>query len=104
MRRRVIVLTIMLLSALGLCWGSYQIPSVHASPSSSPDDWPMFHHNANHTGYSTTTAPNSSYLLWTYTTGGSIHTSSPTIADGRVFIGSRDYKVYCLNASTGAEI
>jgi outer membrane protein assembly factor BamB len=30
--------------------------------------------------------------------------SSPTVADGRVCVGSYDDKVYALNASTGAHI
>jgi outer membrane protein assembly factor BamB len=33
--------------------------------------------------------------LWTYTTGGRI-TCSPAITNGRVYIGSEDFKVYCL--------
>ena len=30
--------------------------------------------------------------------------SSPAVADGKVFVGSYDDKVYCLNAATGAFI
>jgi outer membrane protein assembly factor BamB len=40
-------------------------------------------------------------LLWTYTTGGSVQ-SSPSIADGTVFVGSNDGNVYALKAGTGA--
>ena len=63
--------------------------------------WPMFRHDLRHTGYSTSKAPNTNQTLWTYTTGGWV-TSSPAVADGRVYVGSDDRKVYCLNASTGA--
>jgi hypothetical protein len=30
--------------------------------------------------------------------------ASPAVADGKVYIGSQDYKVYCLNAFTGVSI
>jgi len=40
-------------------------------------------------------------LLWSYTTGNWIY-SSPTVANGVVYIGSYDYNVYALNATTGA--
>jgi outer membrane protein assembly factor BamB len=30
--------------------------------------------------------------------------SSPAVSDGKVYIGSQDYKLYCLNASTGSKI
>ena len=31
--------------------------------------WPMFHHDLTHTGYSTSTAPNTNQTLWNYTNG-----------------------------------
>jgi outer membrane protein assembly factor BamB len=67
--------------------------------------WPMFRHDPTHTGYSTSTAPSTNETLWNYTTNsfwlGGVD-SSPAVADGMVFIGSNDGKVYALNASTGA--
>jgi outer membrane protein assembly factor BamB len=39
--------------------------------------------------------------MWSYTTGGAV-TSSPAVANGVVYIGSGDNKLYALNASTGA--
>ena len=72
------------------------------------DWWPMFRHDLSHTGYSTSTAPNTNNTIWSYTTGGAVE-SSPAVADGRVYVDSFyvdsfDYKIYCLNASTGAHI
>ena len=40
-------------------------------------------------------------MLWSYTTGSGV-TSSPAVANGVVYVGSYDDKVYALNASTGA--
>jgi hypothetical protein len=33
------------------------------------DWWPMFRHDLNNTGYSTSPAPNTNNTIWTYTTG-----------------------------------
>jgi parallel beta-helix repeat protein len=65
--------------------------------------WPMFHHNLEHTGFTESPAPNTNHLLWTYTTGSRVF-SSPAVADGKVYVGSEDYNVYCLDASNGAYI
>jgi beta propeller repeat protein len=66
--------------------------------------WPMFHHGQNHNGYTLSpSAPSTNNTLWTYLTGG-LMWGSPTVAAGRVYIGSDDGKVYCLNASNGAHI
>jgi outer membrane protein assembly factor BamB len=67
----------------------------------STDWWPMFHHDLAHSGYSTSTAPTTNKILWTYTTGGNVD-SSPAVADGVVYVGSYDGNVYALNALTGA--
>jgi len=69
------------------------------------DSWPMFHHDFAHTGYSTSPAPNTNQIAWIYTTGAALGLgvySSPAVADGIVFVTSEDYKVYALNATTGA--
>ena len=82
------------------------INNASAGDTSSPynsdmiDWWPMFRHDPAHTGYSTSTAPETCNVLWNYTTGGYVE-SSPAVVDGRVYIGSWDGKVYCLDAETG---
>ena len=65
--------------------------------------WPMFHHNLRHTGYTESPAPTTNKTQWIYTTGGSV-ASSPAVVDGRVYVGSDDWKVYCLDAATGTHI
>lgn len=42
-------------------------------------------------------------VRWKYQTGGAI-SSSPTMADGKVYFGSRDYNWYCLDAYSGEKI
>jgi outer membrane protein assembly factor BamB len=67
------------------------------------DWWPMFHHDLTHTGNSSSTAPSTNQTLWSFNTGGAV-VSSPTIADGVVYIGSMNDNFYALNASTGTLI
>ena len=39
--------------------------------------------------------------LWAATMGGAIYYSSPAVANGVVYVGSRDYKLYAFNARNG---
>jgi outer membrane protein assembly factor BamB len=41
--------------------------------------------------------------LWTFTTRARVE-SSPTLADGRVFVGSNDGRFYVLDFKTGAKV
>ncbi|MCW3997808.1 MAG: PQQ-binding-like beta-propeller repeat protein [Candidatus Bathyarchaeota archaeon] len=61
--------------------------------------WPMYRYDPVHsaTGQS---GPTTLSLLWNFTTQGAV-VSSPSLADSRVYFGSQDKYVYCLNARTG---
>jgi eukaryotic-like serine/threonine-protein kinase len=77
-------------------------PVVFAS--SPANDWPMFHNDLTHTGYSNSTpTATSAKLLWNYTTD-MIVWASPAVVDGCVYIGSDGGIAYCLNASDGSKI
>ena len=80
-----------------------QVSDDNIKSSTMTDWWPMFHHDLQHTGYSTANAPDTNNILWSYTTGDNVR-SSPAITNNKVYIGSKDDKVYCLNADTGAFI
>ncbi len=41
--------------------------------------------------------------MWNYTTGNWVE-SSPAVVAGKVFVGSDDGRVYCLDAVTGAQV
>jgi outer membrane protein assembly factor BamB len=72
-----------------------------ASANSNADEWPMYRHDLDNTGYTTDSGPtNLVKLLWNFTTMKSI-ASSPTIANDCVFVGSKDGALYCLNSSNG---
>ena len=64
------------------------------------DEWPMFHGQLNHTGVAHTTPISYGGPFWTHTTGGQV-VSSPAVVDERLFVGSSDSKIYCVNVTTG---
>jgi outer membrane protein assembly factor BamB len=65
------------------------------------NDWAMFHQGATHNGYSTSTAPNTNHVQWTYSAGGS--SCSPAVVGDRVYTDSGK-SMCCLNATTGESI
>jgi len=65
------------------------------------DNWPMFRGSLNHTGTFVTSPAQGNISSWTFMTGGGVK-SSPSVVDGRVYVGSNDHKIYCLNATMGA--
>ncbi len=68
--------------------------------------WPQFGYVARHTRSSPDTSLSTSNVgtlkpKWTAPTSGGVF-SSPAVANGVVYVGSDDKKVYAFNASTGA--
>ncbi len=78
-------------------------PPQGVSSNSLPGEWAMFRHDLGHSGTtgSSDILPQGT-LKWAFSTGDAIH-SSPVVADGTVYVGSRDYKLYALDAATGAK-
>lgn len=74
--------------------------------------WPMFHQNSEHTGYSSSLAPETNQTAWIFVTGryGDLSWSSPVVAEGTVFAGVANWpqmnkgSVVALNDSTGSLI
>ncbi|MGB9220559.1 PQQ-binding-like beta-propeller repeat protein, partial [Methanoregula sp.] len=74
-------------------------------PTASAQDM-MFRYDASRTGdYSPVAGTTGTTIsqIWSYATGNAVF-SGPTIANGVVYIGSFDDKVYALNASTGLQL
>lgn len=70
------------------------------------DSWNMFGHDLYHTGNSTASAPATNSVLWSNRTGDLTGAeaelySSPTVYDGKVYIGTRSSYVYCFDEDTG---
>ena len=84
--------------------GEYFINSENKIGSSSDIDWwPMFHHDMNHSGRSSSSSPDTNIVTWTHKTGDWVY-SSPTVFNDKLYIGSEDGKLYCLNANDGEEL
>ena len=62
--------------------------------------WPMWRHDPAHTA-SGQSGPTNLTLRWNFTTNGAV-VSSPSVAEGRVYVGSQDKNVYCLDAQSGS--
>jgi len=58
--------------------------------------WSMFRHDIKHTGFIESPAPSTNQTLWDCTTGNWM-VSSPAVADGKVFIGSNDSRMYAFD-------
>ena len=64
------------------------------------NDWPMFHYDSAHTGYTTTQALTTSpVVIWSTPSAEAGSENSPAIANGIVYASSQDLQAY--NASTG---
>jgi len=69
--------------------------------SSEPKDWTNFRGDPENSAHGS--GPTNLALKWKYQTGGGV-TSSPSIADGVVYVGSLDKNIYALDADTGSKI
>jgi outer membrane protein assembly factor BamB len=75
-----------------------------AAATSSNDGWTTFRHDPSHSGVTNGSDElNYAKPLWNYTTYGPV-VSSPATTDGYVFVGSKDYNIYCLDASNGQRV
>lgn len=97
-------MVIITLILLGTFYGLSNQSWVYAA--SSADDWPMYHNDVVHTGYSNGTASITlPAQLWSYTL--ELYPSSiphpPAVTDGFVYVNS-EYNLSCFDASTGANI
>ena len=72
--------------------------NVTVLPAAGRGDWWMYHHDVHHTGLSPFNGPTIPTQKWAFTTGNQIQNSSAAIgADGGIFIGSTDMKLYAIN-------
>ncbi len=78
-------------------------PPQGVNSNSLPGEWAMFRHDLGHSGAtdSSGTLPQGK-LKWVFSSGAPIH-SSPAVAGGTVYVGSQNFKLYALDAATGAK-
>lgn len=77
-------------------------PSGPALPAVTDGDWPIFRGDSELSGVAKGELAEELDLLWTFSAEGAI-TSSPVVAGERLWFGSDDGKVYCLDRQSGAE-
>ena len=63
-------------------------------------DWPMWRADASHSSIAQV-GPSNLSLSWKFTTNGSV-ISSPSVANGIVYVGSQDKNIYALGAFSGS--
>jgi len=66
----------------------HQFKGVHTYSEKETDWWPMYQHDQNNSGYSTSTGPETNSILWMFNASGTI--SSPSIADGLIYVGAKN--------------
>lgn len=67
------------------------------------NEWPMFRHDLQRTGYSTSTAPNTNAIKWFYNATSEID-SAPAVANGRVVVGVSNGNVLAVNSTNGEKL
>ncbi|HME53131.1 MAG TPA: PQQ-binding-like beta-propeller repeat protein [Candidatus Lokiarchaeia archaeon] len=77
------------------------VSSMPGNSDQSGDQWPMFHGALNHTGTVRTIPIQGTSPTWTYPKGSKV---GAAVAGGRVYFGSTDNTLYCLNATSGTFI
>ena len=95
-RSFLLLVVIMGFMSLSLWSGGTPTMQAHGDDSHNPP-WPMFRYDSMHTGRSPHSGPENPATKWSFKTEGSI-ASSPVIgADGTIYVGSNDQKLYALN-------
>src|SRR2546425_8023221 len=104
MRFRSLILTVVVLASVPLL-RPVEMVNAQLAQRLTSSNWPMSHYSANHIGVNRVdTAINATNVdrltvVWKAQTGDQIR-SAPAEANGTVFVGSDDHKVYAFDAAT----
>jgi len=87
-----------------IAYGNLYAETYCIGPSKPPKPWSYFRGNTDTPGLAVgQSGPAKLNVKWMYKTGEAV-TSSPAVVDGKVYIGSNDQNLYCLDAYTGEKI
>jgi len=67
------------------------------------DNWTMFMHDSQHSGFSDCLAPNDNIIKWSVDLDASIY-SSPAVFNNKIYVATRLNGVHCINAENGEHI
>jgi outer membrane protein assembly factor BamB len=84
-----------------------QASQAQPASQSSDKDWPMYQHDAAHTGRTPATVPNDDplYLQWAYAFGERVEIEAqPIIAAGVIYQGVMNGEMHAIDADTGAKL
>jgi outer membrane protein assembly factor BamB len=93
-------LAVMFLVFLFLALTTFAVETAVAEDDLSGDWWPMFGHDLTNARYSTSPAPRTNVIAWTYTATSAVR-SAATVQDGVVYVGAFNGDFYALNETTG---
>ncbi|PNX46660.1 MAG: hypothetical protein BV457_07305 [Thermoplasmata archaeon M9B1D] len=100
------IILILILSGIHttLSFDSYNINQIENNDDI--DWWPTFHHDAQNTGYSISTAPNTNNTLWKIdiAVNDSGNANNPIVYEGKLYFTSTTNRIYCINSSNGKMI
>ncbi len=94
--RFLIALGVILCLVLSLLSALIPANTVQAQLASAP--WPMFGQNLQHSGRSPYSGPEIPVLKWSFTTGGAVCSSPAIGADGSIYVGSDDGRLYAIKS------
>lgn len=86
-----------------LPWGTGTLPAGEGDPEQAVRGWTSFRNGLQNLGLADTSLPSELKLLWEFTTPDGT-TSTPVIADGRVYMGTLSGDLHCFEIKTGREI
>jgi outer membrane protein assembly factor BamB len=89
-------------AVLAVCALFFTSPA-HAEGTATANSWPMFRGNPGLTGISPAHLSNTPKLAWSFKTGGPVK-SSAAISDGKVYVGSDDKSIYCIDLQNGSKV
>ncbi len=104
MLKKRVTCSLIVLSILFLVASSMLIEGNALVNAPNSDGWLMSRHDLQHTGSSTSYAPNSSNLMWIFNTTASEVVTCPAVDDGKVIFSASNGNVYALNSTTGQQI
>src|SRR6476619_490020 len=88
----------------GVCWADDAAPSPALLVQQTAKTWPLGRGNALADGVAKTTLPGKPEVVWKVTIEKGAFDGKPVIADGVVYLGDMDGKVYAWNLADGKEL